>query len=136
MGWKWSRKVRKGDKYLNGTKDLKLMLIWSFGHYKMVCWNLYVIHNDCNWHTSTTLTLRSGAITSLSQKQKINGKSLTIAELIEVDEALPQILCNRYFIEVMVMIYWRKIEKWPTQKEPNMKRWDIFLSRIRWIKER
>ena len=41
----------------------------------------------------------SGAITSFSRKQKINGKSSTEAELIGVDDALPQILLTRYFME-------------------------------------
>ena len=45
------------------------------------------------------LTLGSGAITSLSRKQKINGKSSTEAELIAVDESMLQILWTRYFLE-------------------------------------
>ena len=52
----------------------------------------YAIHNDSKGHTGTMLTLGSRTITSLSQKQKINGKSSTKAKLIAVDEALPQIL--------------------------------------------
>ena len=79
------------------------------------------------------LTLGSGAVTSLSQKQKINGKSLTKAQLISVDKALSQILWTRYFLKVMVMtspktlcikitkvlLYLKGMEKQQTQKEPN-----------------
>ena len=45
------------------------------------------------------MTLGLGAIISFSQKQKINSKSLTESELVGVDDALPQILWNRYFME-------------------------------------
>ena len=45
------------------------------------------------------MTMECGAITSFSKKQKINAKSSTNAELISLDDALPQILWTRYFIE-------------------------------------
>ena len=45
------------------------------------------------------MTLGLGAITSFSRKQKINGKSSTEAELFGMDDALPQILWMRYFME-------------------------------------
>ena len=44
------------------------------------------------------MTLGCGAVTSFSQMKKINAKSLTEAELIGVDDALPHILWTRYFI--------------------------------------
>ena len=44
------------------------------------------------------MTLGGGAITRFSQKQKINPKSSMEAELINVDEELPQIW-TRYFLE-------------------------------------
>ena len=40
-----------------------------------------------------------GAIKSFLRKQRINAKSSTVAELIGMDDALPQILWTRYFIE-------------------------------------
>ena len=45
------------------------------------------------------MTMGSGAITNFSRKHKFNGKSLIEAELIGVDDALPQILLTRYFME-------------------------------------
>ena len=50
-------------------------------------------------HTGAILTLGSRAITSLLWKQKINGKSLTEAELIAVDKAMSQVSWTRYFLE-------------------------------------
>ena len=93
-------KLKRVIKYLNGTKNLKLML--SADNVGIVNWFVdasYAIHNDCKGHTGAMLTLGSGAIASKSQKQKNNGKSSTEAELIAVDEALPQILWTRYFME-------------------------------------
>ena len=46
------------------------------------------------------MTFGKGAVTSFFQKQKINTKSSIEAELIGVDDALPQMLWALYFIEV------------------------------------
>ena len=45
------------------------------------------------------LNLGLGEISSFSRKQKLNGKSLTEAESIVIDEALPQVLWTKYFVE-------------------------------------
>ena len=60
-------------KYLNGTKNLKLMLSAdNLCIIKLFIDALYAIHNDCNGHTDAMSTLGYGAIA--------------------VDEALSQIL--------------------------------------------
>ena len=59
----------------------------------------YANHNDCQPHTDAIMTFGGGAMTSFSQQQKLNAKSSTEAELIGVDEALPQILWTWYFLE-------------------------------------
>ena len=59
----------------------------------------YVIHNNCKGHTGYIMTMGSGAITSFSRNQKISSKSSIEAELIGVDDALPQILWTGYFME-------------------------------------
>ena len=59
----------------------------------------YAVHDDCRGHTGVMMTLGDGAIISFSPKQKLNGKSSTEAELIGMDDALPQILWTQYFIE-------------------------------------
>ena len=45
------------------------------------------------------MTMGKGVGISFSQKQKLNAKSSTEAELIGIDEALPQILWTHYFLE-------------------------------------
>ena len=40
-----------------------------------------------------------GSIISISKKQKLNTKSSAEAELIGADEAMPQMLWTRYFLE-------------------------------------
>ena len=40
-----------------------------------------------------------GSIISISNKQKLNTKNLTEAELIGVDDAIPPMLWTRYFLE-------------------------------------
>ena len=57
------------------------------------------MHDDYKGHSGLMMTMGSGAITSFSRKQKINGKSSTEAELIGVDDASPQVLWTKYFIE-------------------------------------
>ena len=54
---------------------------------------------DCKGHTDVMMTFEKGAITSFSCKQKLYTKSLTEIELVRVDNALPQILSTKYFIE-------------------------------------
>ena len=45
------------------------------------------------------MTMGSGAMTSFSRKQKIDGKIAIESELIGVDDTLPQIHWTRYFME-------------------------------------
>ena len=40
-----------------------------------------------------------GAVTSFSRKQELSAMTLTEAEFIGIDDALPQILWMRYFME-------------------------------------
>ena len=93
-------KLKRVIKYLNRTRNLKLTL--TADNLAIIRWYVdasNAIHNDCNGHIRSMMTIGSGAITSFSRKQKINGESSTEAELIGVDDALPQILWTRYFME-------------------------------------
>ena len=93
-------KLKHVLKYLKGTRNLSLNLRDDdIGIIKLYVDASFAIHNDCCGHTGGMLTLSHEAVTSFSHKQKLNTKSLTEAELIGVDDALPQILWTRYFLE-------------------------------------
>ena len=47
----------------------------------------YAFHVGCRVPTGAIMTFGSGAVTGFSQKQKLNAKSSTEAELIGVDDA-------------------------------------------------
>ena len=83
-------------KFLNGTRKLKLTL--STDNLGTIHWCIdssYAIYDDCKGHTSSALAFESSVITSFWRKQKINAKSSTEAELIGVDDAIPQVLWTR-----------------------------------------
>ena len=53
-------------------------------------------------HTGACLTLGHGSVLSVSAKQKINTKSLTKAELVEVDDTMTFVMWMKYFFESQV----------------------------------
>ena len=85
--------------YLKDTKQLVLTL--QADNLNMPTWFVdasYAVHKDLKSHTGACFTLGKGAIYNKSTKQKINTKSSTEAELVAVDDVLPQILWTNYFI--------------------------------------
>jgi hypothetical protein len=50
-------------------------------------------------HTGGAMSMGTGAIYSTSKKQKLNTKSSTEAELVGVDDMLPQALWTNYFMD-------------------------------------
>jgi hypothetical protein len=50
-------------------------------------------------HTGGTMSMGTGAVYSTSKKQKLNTKSSTEAELVGIDDVLPQALWTKYFME-------------------------------------
>jgi hypothetical protein len=68
---------------------------------KICCWvkTSHTMYKDCRGHTGAMMSLRKGATTSFSNKQKINTKSSTESELVSADQALSSILHTGYFIE-------------------------------------
>ncbi len=50
-------------------------------------------------HTGGAMSMGTGATYSTSKKQKLNTKSSTEAELVGVDDVLPQAIWTKYFME-------------------------------------
>ena len=92
--------MRLGLKYLLGTLYLKLTL--KVEDLSTIRWYVdasYTVHPDSKGHTGAVMTLGKGATTSFSTKQKVNVRSSTEGELVGADDALPQAIWSKYFIE-------------------------------------
>jgi len=92
-------KLRRCIRYLRGTADLPLTLRPDPGG--VIQWWVdasFAVHPDMRSHTGAVLSLGGGAIVSMSTRQKLNTKSSTEAELVAVDDALPQIIWAKNFL--------------------------------------
>ena len=58
----------------------------------------FAVHPDMKSHTGAVFTMGKGAAYTMSTKQKINTESFTEAELVGVDDALPNVLWIRRFL--------------------------------------
>jgi len=93
-------KLKRVLKYLKGTMHMKLTL--SVENLSTVCWYVdasYGAHMDLKGHTGMMMTLGRGAVMSFSRGQKLNVRSSTECELVGVDDAIPQMMWGKYFIE-------------------------------------
>ena len=87
-------------KYLKGTMYMKLTL--SVDSMTTVAWYVdasYGAHMDLKGHTGMMMTLGKGAVMSFSRGQKLNVRSSTECELVGIDDAMPQMMWGKYFIE-------------------------------------
>jgi hypothetical protein len=87
-------------KYLKGTRYPKLTL--SADSLSILQWFVdasHQIHEDYKGHTGAFLTFGAGAITSSSNKQKMNTKSSTETELVAVHDKSGDILWTKNFLE-------------------------------------
>ena len=93
-------KLKRVLRYIRGTINLPLILrIDDLGVIKWWIDASFAVHRDMKGHTGATMSLGKGSLLSLTKKQKINTRSSTEAELVGVDDAMPQMLWTRYFIE-------------------------------------
>jgi hypothetical protein len=88
-------------KYLNGTKKKRFL---SAGNLRCIKWYMdasFAVHPDFKSHTGATMSFEdgSGAVQSISRKQKLNTKSSTEAELVGVDDMSIMILWAKLFLE-------------------------------------
>jgi hypothetical protein len=83
----------------------------------------HAVHDNCKGPTGAMMSLGKGAVTSFSNKPKINSKSSTEFELIGADQALSSILHTRYFIEAQGYLVEQNIlfqdNQWTMRLEVN-----------------
>jgi hypothetical protein len=94
------KKLQRVMKYLRGTFNMPLTLEADKTH--VVKWWVdasYAVHPDMKSHTGGALTLGKGVIYGSSTRQKLNTKSSTEAELVGVNDVMPQVLWTQYFLE-------------------------------------
>ena len=83
--------------YLCGSQDL-ILRVEPNEHLNWWVVSLYAVHPDMQSHSGIYMSLGKGAMYSGSCKQKLNTKSLTEAEVVGIDNALPMVLWTRYFL--------------------------------------
>jgi hypothetical protein len=94
------KKLTRVMRYLQATLDLKLVL--SADGSGMVRWwvdTAYAVHYDMKGHTGGTLSMGKGSIYSFSGAQKLVARSSTEAEVIGVDDVMPQMMWTGYFLK-------------------------------------
>jgi hypothetical protein len=93
-------KLRRVIRYLRNWPDLVLTLeADSLSVFKWWVDASFAVHPDMRSHTGASMSLGKGSVVSMSNKQKLNTRSSTEAELVGVDDAMPRILWTRYFLK-------------------------------------
>jgi hypothetical protein len=93
-------KLTRVIRYLQSSKGLVLRL--RADNLNIVKWWIdasYAVHKDMKSHTGGVMYMGLGTAKSSLQKQKLNTKSSTEAELVGVADILPQVLWTRCFLE-------------------------------------
>ena len=93
-------KLKRVLKYLNGTKHMKLKL--TVENLSIIKWWIdasYNVHWDARGHNGAMMTMGKGAITSNSNKQKLNVGSSTESELVATHDQMPDVMHTLFFIE-------------------------------------
>jgi hypothetical protein len=94
------KKLARVVRFLRATADDPLTLEADATH--VVKWWVdasYGVHPDMKSHTGGTMTMGKGSVYSTSVRQRLNTKSSTEAELVGVDDVMPQVLWTKYFLE-------------------------------------
>jgi hypothetical protein len=85
--------------YLKGTLDFELTI--SCNSLDKLTWYIdgsYAIHEDMKGHSGAVLMIGDSTVLSRSNKQKVNIRSSTEAELIAVDDTLPTVQRAKSFM--------------------------------------
>ena len=98
------KKLLRILKYLSGMRDLVLTLEYDgTGTVKWWVDAEFAVHHSTKSHTGGMISMVRGSLSSVQNKQKLNMKSSTEAELFVVDDLMPQILWMHYFLEAQGM---------------------------------
>jgi hypothetical protein len=114
------KKLRRCIQYLKGSLDIILTLEADNLHV-VKSWvdASYAVHPDMKSRTGATMTLGKGLVYLASMRQKLNTKNSTEAELVGVDDLMPQILWTRYFLEA------QGYDVWETHNLPGQSKLNI-----------
>jgi hypothetical protein len=80
-------------------------LILQAGGKSIIAWHLnaaFDVHIDLKSHTGAIIMLGSGAIQSVSTKQKVNARSSTESELISINDVISKVLQTKLFLKEQV----------------------------------
>ena len=95
------KKLGRTLKHLRGT--LYMPLVLEADDISIIKWYAvdasFAVHPDMKSHTGGAMTLGKGVIYGTSTRQKLNTKSSTEAELVGVNDLMPQVLWTCYFLE-------------------------------------
>ena len=87
-------------KYLKGTNYIPLNL--EADNSGCILWWVdasFAVHPDMKSHSGEMMSMGQGASISVSKKHKLNTKSSTESELVGVDDYMPMIIWEKYFLE-------------------------------------
>jgi len=91
------KKLGKVMKYLRNTREITLTMEAGEGP-KWWVDSSYAVHPNMRSHNGIFMTLGRGMAYSTSNKQKLNTKSSTEAELVAIEDSMGQILWTRHFL--------------------------------------
>ena len=93
------KKLLRILKYLSGKIVLVITLEYDgTGTVKWWADAEFVVHHDMKIHTGGMMTMGQGALYYTSNKKKLNTESSNEAELVGVNDLMPQILWMKYFL--------------------------------------
>lgn len=95
-----SKKLRRMVQYLRSRADLVLTLEGDDTH--ILKWwadAAFAVHGDIRSQSGAVMSMGKGALCTASTRQNINTKSSTEADLVGVNDFMPQVLRTGYFLE-------------------------------------
>ena len=94
------QKLRRVLKYIRSAIHMPLILrVDNLNIVKLWVDASYAMHPDCRNHTGAKMSLGWVSVSSMPKIQKLNSRRWTEAELIGLDDVLPEFLWSKYFID-------------------------------------